>query len=229
MSELVAPIKSVQPATPSTRVVSLDLRGQAFVYEAGQAAMIGLAEREERVPYSIASAPLETAKTGSLDFLIKIESSGRWGHQFDSLDLGAMVGVRGPFGSFTLPEEADDTRFLFIAGGTGIAPIRAMVREALLRSGTRKMRLLYSAKTADDFAYLPELGDMAAREGLDLKLHQTRAATGSSRINLAQLATLVESPETFCFVCGPESMVADVPPMLLELGIDRQRIRVEEW
>jgi Na+-transporting NADH:ubiquinone oxidoreductase subunit F len=229
VSEFVAPIKSVQPATPSTRLVSLDLRGQAFAYEAGQAALIGLAEREERVPYSIASAPLETARTGTLDFLIKVESSGRWGHQFDSLDPGAMIGVRGPFGSFTLPKQADETRFLFIAGGTGIAPIRAMVREALLRSGTRKMRLLYSAKTADDFAYLPELGDMAAREGLDLKLHQTRAAAGSSRINLAQLATLVDSPETLCFVCGPESMVADVPPMLLELGIDRRRIRVEEW
>ena len=191
--------------------------------------MIGLADREERVPYSIASAPRETAKTGALDFLIKIEPSGRWGHQFDSLDLGAAIEVRGPFGSFTLPRDAEEDHFLFIAGGTGIAPIRGMIREALLAGRWRSMRLLYSAKTADDFAYLPELGDMAARDGLDLKLHQTRAASGASRIGLAQLAPLVDSRETLCFVCGPESMVADIPPMLLELGIDRRRIRVEEW
>jgi ferredoxin-NADP reductase len=229
VSELVAPIKSVQPATSSTRFVSLDLRGQRFEYEAGQAAMIGLADRVERVPYSIASAPLETAGTGLLDFLIKIEPSGRWGHQFDSLDVGAAISVRGPFGSFTLPKQPQEERFLFIAGGTGIAPIRAMIREALLAGGSPRMRLLYSAKTADDFAYLPELGDMAGRNGLDLKLHQTRSASGSSRIGLAQLAALVETPETLCFVCGPESMVADVPPMLCELGIERRRIRVEEW
>jgi NAD(P)H-flavin reductase len=229
VSEIVAPIESVHPATPSTRMVSLDLRGQAFEFEAGQAAMIGLAEREERVPYSIASAPLETARNGRLDFLIKIEPSGRWGHLFDSLDPGALVAVDGPFGSFTLPPEADEERVLFIAGGTGISPIRAMIRQSLLAGRVRPMRLLYSAKTNDDFAYLPELGDLAAHNGLDLKLHVTRGPSGSTRVGLAQLAPLVETPSTLCFVCGPESMVADVPPMLLELGVDRRRIRVEEW
>jgi ferredoxin-NADP reductase len=229
VSELVAPIASVQPATSSTRLVSLDLDGRPFAYEAGQAAMIGLADREQRVPYSIASAPVDTARTGLLDFLIKIEPSGRWGHQFDSLDVGAPIGVHGPFGSFTLPSDPKEERFFFIAGGTGIAPIRAMIRQALLAGPRRRMRLLYSAKTADDFAFLPELGDMAAKDGLDLKLHVTREAPGASRIGPAQLAGLIDSPDTLCFVCGPESMVAAIPQMLLELGIDRQRIRVEEW
>jgi ferredoxin-NADP reductase len=227
--ELVAPITSIQPATASTRIVSLDLSGQSFDFEAGQAALIGLAAREERVPYSIASAPAETARTGLLDFLIKVEPSGRWGHLFDSLEAGAALGVRGPFGTFTLPAHAEEAHYLFIAGGTGIAPIRAMIRQALIAGPARRMRLLYSAKTTDDFAYLPELGDMATRDGLDLKLHVTREAPGASRIGLAQLAPLVDTPETLCFVCGPESMVDAIPPMLLDLGVDRKRIRVEEW
>jgi aromatic O-demethylase, reductase subunit len=227
--ELAARIASVQPATSSTRLVSLNLAGQRFAYDAGQAAMIGLAEREERVPYSIASAPVDTGRTGLLDFLIKVEPSGRWGHQFEGLDVGARVGVRGPFGSFTLPRDPPEERFFFIAGGTGIAPIRAMIRQALLVGPRRRMRLLYSAKTADDFAYLPELGEMASKDGLDLKLHVTRDAPGAARVGPAHLAGLIEGPDTLCFVCGPESMVAAIPQMLLELGIDRQRIRVEEW
>jgi propane monooxygenase reductase subunit len=238
--DFVLPIRTVDAATPSTRIVRLDLTGVSFDFEAGQAALIGLAESAERIPYSIASAPAEAAETGLLDFLIKVEPSGRWGHQFGRLDPGDRMGVRGPFGTFLFPTKPIERRFLFIAGGTGIAPIRAMISEALRRGQTGQMKLLYSAKTADDFAYLPELGDMAGRHGLDLRLHVTRVAPEAwrghpstapkvGRIGLAQLATLVDDPATLCFVCGPEAMVADVPPMLLDLGIDRSRIKVEEW
>lgn len=196
--------------------------------------MIGPAERQERVPYSIASAPAETAATGLLDFLIKFEPSGRWGHLFDGLDPGMRVAVHGPYGSFTFPANPAENRFLFIAGGTGIAPIRAMIRQALLSGVRGQMKLLYSARTADDFAYLPELGEMSARHGLELRLQVTREApeqwtAARGRVGLAELARLVDDPATLCFVCGPESMVADVPPMLLGLGIRRERIRIEEW
>lgn len=238
---LVAPVKEVLTATPSTRLVRLDLAGRPFAYEAGQAAMIGVADRAERVPYSIASAPAETAQSGTLDFLIKVEPSGRWGHQFDRIAAGMDIAVDGPLGTFVLPPDVHRGGFLFIAGGTGIAPIRAMIRQLLLTGWRGGLKLLYSAKTADDFAYLPELGDIAATTALDLRLYVTRAAdettaarptlpkTERGRLRLAHLAPLVDSPETFCFVCGPETMVADVPLMLEQLGVSRTRIRVEEW
>jgi ferredoxin-NADP reductase len=234
LSETVLTVRSVTPATPSTRIVRLDLAGRAFPFEAGQAALIGLAQREERVPYSIASSPTETARSGLLEFLIKVEDSGRWGHQFDVLEAGQEIGVQGPFGTFLLPPEAVEKRLLFIAGGTGIAPIRAMIREALARGHRGRIGLLYSAKTADDFAYLSELTELSRDGTLDLSLHVTRGevnffAAARGRVGLAQLTPLVDDPSTFCFVCGPESMMADVPRMLLELGIERERVRVEEW
>jgi hypothetical protein len=49
------------------------------------------------------------------------------------------------------------------------------------------------------------------------------------RITRGRLEPLVKTPETLCFVCGPSAMVDDVPRMLEELGIERERIRVEEW
>ena len=233
---LVLPISAISPATPTTRIVSLALGSRDFAFAAGQAALIGLADRDERVPYSIASAPAETARSGELDFLVKVEPSGRWGHQFEALERGARLGVQGPFGSFTLPAHPTERRFLFIAGGTGIAPIRAMIRQALLDGQTGVMKLLYTARTADDFAYLPELRAMVERERLALRLHTTRetAAHGASRsergrIGLAEIAPLVDEPATLCFVCGPESMLADVQPMLVSLGIAPGRIRTEEW
>ena len=190
------------------------------------------------MPYSIASAPLESSDSGHLDFLIKIEPDGRWGQQFDAVVPGMKLGIQGPFGSFVFPASPRERHFLFIAGGTGIAPIRAMIQQALLRGQDGQMRLLYSAKTADDFAYLPELGELAGSKGLDLRLHVTRqtpdpdgrpTTLAAGRITASQLAPLVDDLETLCFVCGPESMVADVPRMLVDLGIEKSRVRIEEW
>lgn len=235
---LVLAVRAVIPATPTTRILRLDLRRAPFAFEAGQAALIGPADQELRIPYSIASAPLETVEHGCIDFLIKVEPSGRWGQQFAAVSPGARIGIQGPYGSFLFPIEPPERHFLFIAGGTGIAPIRAMIRQAVLRGQAGRMGLLYSAKTADDFAYLPELDAMAARAGgeggLELRLHVTREAPDTwqgvrGRITSAELAALIEDRATLCFVCGPETMVAEVPRMLTELGIDRGRVRVEEW
>jgi ferredoxin-NADP reductase len=234
LDDFVFTVASVAPATPSTRIVSLDVRGAPFEFKAGQAALIGLAEREERVPYSIASAPSEMLAKGWLDFLIKFEPSGRWGHQFDSLEPGDQLGIRGPMGSFTFPVNPTEKELLFIAGGTGIAPIRAMMRQALTTGYAGRIKLLYSARTADDFAYLGELDELARERHVELRLHVTREAPAAwrgerGRIGLAQLTPLVDDPSTLCFVCGPESMVAEAPRMLRDLGIDQSRIRVEEW
>jgi ferredoxin-NADP reductase len=239
---LVLRIADVIPSTPSTRIVRVDLAGGSFAYEPGQAAMIGLADHDARVPYSIASAPAESAKHGWLEFLIKVEPSGRWGHRFESLAVGDELGIRGPYGSFIFPAAPKDDRFLFIAGGTGISPIRSMILQALMTQVPGRMQLLYSAKTGDDFAYLSELGEIASRHAhLGLHLHVTRediddrpigprvSRTERGRITLNQLAPLLDNPATLCFVCGPQTMVAAVPRMLGELGVEKSRIRLEEW
>lgn len=235
---LVLTVRAVIPATPTTRILRLDLRRSRFAFEAGQAALIGPAGQDLRIPYSIASAPIEALEHGWLDFLIKVEPSGRWGQQFEAVSPGAHIGIQGPVGSFLFPVDPPERHFLFIAGGTGIAPIRAMIQQALRRGQEGRMRLLYSAKTGDDFAYLPELGKMATLPrrdgGLDLRLHVTREAPDTwqgarGRIASSELGALIDDPATLCFVCGPETMVAEVPRLLTELGIERRRVRVEEW
>jgi propane monooxygenase reductase subunit len=224
----------VRRATLSTRIVRLDLGEAEFPYEAGQAAMIGVAGQVECVPYSIASAPEESAQFGWLEFLIKVEASGRWGRQFDEIRRGMRIAIRGPYGSFTFPETPRERHFLFVAGGAGIAPIRSMIRHIVLSRLPGRMRLFYSARTPQDFPYLPELRRMARCGQLDLLLTATRDADSSwrgerGRIAATRLASLIDRPDTLCFVCGPSAMVTDIPLMLTQLGIDKHRIRGEEW
>jgi NAD(P)H-flavin reductase len=231
---LILRVSSVQRSTRSTRIVRLDLDGASFCYAAGQAASLGISGRHERIPYSIASAPEESRHFGRLEFLIKVEPSGRWGHQFDRLTRGMRLAVRGPYGRFTFPEHPAERRFLFIAGGTGIAPVRSMIRHVVLSRQPGRMRLLYSARTPGDFSYLPELRRMTREGVIELTLTATREVGARwrgerGRIVATRLALLVDQPETLCFVCGPSAMVTDVPLMLMELGVRSSRIRIEEW
>jgi ferredoxin-NADP reductase len=234
VSDLVLRVSSVRRATPGSRIVRLALDGVPFRYAAGQVAALGPAGGPERVPYSLASAPEDTVREGYLEFLTKVDGGGRWGAHFAPLRRGMALAVRGPSGSFVFPEHPREHRFLFIAGGTGIAPMRSMIRHAVLSGIDGRLRLLYSARTPHDFAFLPELRGMARRGELDLALAATREVRPRwpgerGRIAPAQLAGLLDDPATLCFVCGPAAMVADVPPMLHALGVDRHRIRLEDW
>lgn len=241
--DLIARVDSVRRATPSARIVRVALEVE-FPFVAGQAVLLGPAESSERVPYSIASGPEESAADRHLEFLIKVDAHERWGSSvFPPLRRGARLSISGPAGTFTFPPDAPEHSYLFIAGGTGIAPVRSMLHHALAREQgelsradgiRRQISVLYSARTPQDFAYGPELRRLARRGEISLVLAATRESTPRwrgkrGRIVPGELALLVDDAATLCFVCGPASMVADVPLMLQELGIDRTRIRVEEW
>jgi ferredoxin-NADP reductase len=123
---------------------------------------------------------------------------------------------------------------LFVAGGTGIAPLRSMIQQAVLSRQGGRLHLLYSARTPGDFAYLPELRGLARQGHLELALTATREVPSRwrgdrGRITPERLAPLIATPETLCFVCGPAAMVDEVPRMLRDLGINGSRIRIEDW
>jgi len=143
------------------------------------------------------------------------------------------IDLDGPSGSFTLPESTDAHGFLFVAGGTGITPLRSMLRHLIASGDTRPISVLYSARRPDDFAYGPELKRFARRGLIALSMTVTGEANAWSgdrgRIGLAHLNAALPSRDALTFICGPPSLVEDVPPLLLKLGAAASRIRVEEW
>jgi len=223
-------VLSNEPATPTTRRVRLALGGLSFSYQAGQAA--SLSAGGVPTPYSIASSPTETRRHGWLEFLIKVDGSNRFGSVLERLAPGAAVDVVGPAGTFTLERVPEHAPVLFIAGGTGIAPLRSMIREAVDAGRPGSLSLVYSARTPAEFAYLDEVRGLAE----DGKLHLTLTLTGDAedwahargRTQAMHLADLVE-PSTVAFVCGPRAMVTELPASLAALGVARERIVTEDW
>jgi NAD(P)H-flavin reductase len=230
---LTVPIREILLATPRARIVRLELEGRPFPFRAGQALSIATHGAEKRRPYSIASAPEDVERDGWLELLVGVNAEGSAGAHLE-LAPGALVDVEGPAGRFTFPDAPEERRFVFVAGGTGISPLRSMMRHAL--SGEHKeIGLLYSARVPGEFAYLDEFRELAETGRIELKLKITRDTpvedwTGHrGRIDRDDLAPLVHNPETLCFVCGPPALVDDIPRVLQELGIERRRIRIEEW
>jgi ferredoxin-NADP reductase len=183
-------------------------------------------------PYSIAAAPEDADRDQSIELLMGVDQDGRAGPNLPLAPQG-LVDVDGPVGRFVFPDHPEVNRFLFIAGGTGIAPLRAMLRHAL-RVPHREIGVLYSARTAADFAYEAELEDLERAGDIELRQTITREDNAAwtkarGRIGHEELRPLVHGRETLCFICGPLPLVTGMSNVLKELGVPPHRVRTEEW
>jgi len=228
---LTVPLARVDNASPRLRLLSIDITDHPFEYVAGQAVMMGPRGATTRRPFSIACSPEGAAETRTLELLIAMEGGSedvQWAM------IGALVDIDGPVGTFTFPATTDQPRLLFVAGGTGIAPVRAMLDHALRVHPSERISLLYSARRADEFAFIDEFRAYD-RKGR-LELHQTVTREDGTlwdkrgRIGRSHFAAVRHEPaSTLCFICGPSSLVSDSAAALRELGVPEALIRTEGW
>ena len=229
---LTLPVREVIDATPRARIIRLDLDGHRFSYQPGQAVLVRLGGDAKRRAYSISAPPEDAQRQGCLELLV---SFGAQPTALLALEAGTLVEVEGPVGRFTFPVAVEAQRLVFIAGGTGIAPLRAMLRHALSQPYP-DVRLLYSARTPEEFAYQEELAALACAGRIQLKQTITRGACvsewngGYGRFGRNDLNDLVDGADTsLYFLCGPTSMVSDTKRFLSDFGVASDRIRIEQW
>ena len=228
------PIREVVAATPRAYILRLDVQGRSFRFRAGQAAYLQPEGAEKPRPYSIASAPEETESTGFVEFLVQVGSDGTSGLPPSLLRRGVPVAVEGPLGSFVFPDNPVERRFLFIAGGTGIAPLRAMIWHVLLANRGGYVGLIYSVRAPDEFVYMKEFQRLDEEGRIDFRHTVTREVTEGwtgrqGRIDAACLDGVIVPGETLCFLCGPPSLVGEMPPQLRALGVRDEQIKLEQW
>ena len=226
-------VREAAPETPRAIRLTLDAAGAGLRFRAGQAAMVGLADRAARKPYSIASSPEELRRNASLTFLIEVGADGQSRPNLDSIGPGSRVAVEGPAGGFVLPQRLP-RELLFVAGGTGIAPLRAMMASALARPAPPAITLIYSARTPAEFAFARELRRWSQQGRIRLCATATREADAGwrgrrGRIRQEWIDALVKDRNPLCFVCGPEPFVAAIIGMLRETGVPARNIRRERY
>jgi ferredoxin-NADP reductase len=218
--------------TPSVRTVVLELADWPD-HRAGQHVDIRLTAedgyRAERA-YSIASAPGEPVAIT----VERLEDGEVSPYLTEVLREGDQLELRGPIGGYFVWGPEDGGPLLLVAGGSGVVPLRAMLRHRRRLGSEIPTRLLYSSRTLDDVIYRAELE--ASEPGLDVVETLTRdQPTGwggyARRVDQDMLREVAwpadETP--LAFVCGPTSFVETVADGLVALGYAPARVKTERF
>ena len=232
-------------ATPRTKSLFLDVPGWEG-HKAGQHVDVRLTAEDgyqAQRSYSIASAPEEENIELAVERLDDGEVSP---YLTDVLRTGDKLELRGPIGGWFTWEAREGGPLFLVAGGSGIAPLMAMIRHRAVMSMIRHRaaagseapsRLLYSSRSREDIIFADELDHLAASDGsLEVVHTLTRSQppgwTGyARRIDDEMLAEVAPSPEQgpLTFVCGPTPFVESVATALVGLGHDAGRIKTERF
>jgi CDP-4-dehydro-6-deoxyglucose reductase len=168
--------------------------------------------------YSIASPP-DTAHPDRFELAVTRVAGGPTSEALHALPLGGRVEIEGPRGTFVRAAEDRPAPALFVATGTGLAPIRAMLAEEVTRGEGSPLVLLFGCRTPDDVLWAGELGAWErAYPRFHLQVTLSRPPPGwTGRTGYVQrhAADLARSlPGAHGYVCGLSAMVDDVVGVL---------------
>lgn len=185
--------------------------------------------------YSIASAPEDSDQVALA--VERLDDGEVSPYLVDELGVGDQLELRGPIGGYFVWDVEVGGPLLLVAGGSGIAPLMAMLRHRAARGSGVPTRLLYSSRSPEDVIYRSELDQLAARaDGFEVfhTLTRTQPADWSGysrRIDRVMLREVGFDPveRALCMVCGPTSLVEAVANTLVELGNPPDRIKTERF
>jgi ferredoxin-NADP reductase len=221
-------VSAVVDETSRVRTLELEIPGWPG-HIAGQHVDVRLTaedgSRAER-PYSLASAPGERPAIT----VQRLEDGEVSPYLTEDVRPGDAFEVRGPIGGYFVWRTDEGGPLFLAAGGSGVAPMRAILRHRRNSGSEVRARLLYSSRTIEDVIYRAELD----REDVvhTLTRAQPPGWTGHARRVDARLLEEVAWPaddRPLAFVCGPTSFVETVAAGLIDLGYLPARVRTERF
>jgi ferredoxin-NADP reductase len=233
MSWQVADVTEIVEETPHVSSIVLDLPGWPG-HAAGQHVDVRLTAEdgyEAQRSYSIASAPEDDRLVVTVERLDDGEVSP---YLVGELRAGDQLELRGPIGGYFVWDVPRGGPLLLLAGGSGVVPLRCILRHRAAARSSVPARLLYSARSLAEVIYRDELERLD--DGVDVRFTLTREQpagwTGyARRIDTDLLRELSWSPEErpLVYICGPNAFVEAAASGLVALGHDPARIRTERF
>jgi ferredoxin-NADP reductase len=232
----VAEVGKIIDETPRVKSLVLDVPGWPC-HRPGQHVDVRLTAEDgyqAQRTYSVASEP----ESVHLMLTVELIEGGEVSPYLTSdVRPGDKFELRGPIGGYFVWTVAIGGPLFVVAGGSGIAPLMAMLRHRAAAKSTTPALLLYSSRTFEDIIYRKELDRLAARnDGLTVVYTLTRRQPpgwtgGAGRIDREMLAGVGFSAKARpkIFICGPTGLVESTAQSLLELGHERNLIKTERF
>jgi ferredoxin-NADP reductase len=213
MPSYAATVTEIEELAPSVVQITVAFDDDTFSFEPGQWVNFRFPDGISRA-YTIASAP---QRTQAVQLCVRV-GSGRGGKALTKLDAGAHVTIEGPYGDFLLPED-DGRPLVFMAGDTGIAPIRSIVLAMLADHDPRPICVLYEPDQRN-ILYAADF-DPLARDGA------IRHESGKIETLIARNRKLI--PEAIVMAAGFDPFIDRVVDSLRENEIDTKHLISETF
>jgi ferredoxin-NADP reductase len=221
---LAATVRSVRSETAVARTIVLDVPGWPG-HVAGQHVDVKLTAPDgysAQRSYSLAAPP----DGERVELTVQLVPDGEVSsYLVDEVLPTDQLEIRGPVGRWFTWHASEPGPVLLVAGGSGIVPLMAMVRERARAGSTAPFTLVYSVRGPDDVYYAAEL----ASAGIDVAVLYTRASRPGRPAGRITAADLPDAPVARVYVCGPTGFVEAVSELLLDRGQDPASIRTERF
>lgn len=179
-------------------------------------------------PYSIASKP----DGNRFDLCLNLVKEGHLSPWLFTLEPGAEIEATPPLGYFVIRNPQRDA--VFVATGTGIAPMRSMLEAWLERDDPRQLTLLFGVRYERTILYREEFEELAAKHPnfrfwptLSRPEPSWSGRTGHVQQHLTE--AIGERRDLDVYICGLKAMVDDVRIILKGMGFDRKQIIYEKY
>jgi benzoate/toluate 1,2-dioxygenase reductase subunit len=227
-----ARVAGIEWPAPSVAKFAIEVERRAGVsFHAGQYVRIKVPGMDQWRSYSMCSTPRDLPK---MEFLVRIIPGGAMSEYLRGAREGERLEVEGPLGAFIL--HPGKGLHVFVAGGTGLAPILAMIDELRRASGAKpKMLLSFGCASDKTFFYREEI---ELRQWwvpqLSVRLSADRVEDPASGLIVgtpvdALGADAISDPEAVAYLCGPPPMIEGARRRLVELGMNPERIYAERF
>jgi Na+-transporting NADH:ubiquinone oxidoreductase subunit F len=231
-------VASIIDLTHDIKQVTLHLEDPAEIsFKAGQFIQFQVPEYEltpEPVyrAYSIASQP---SRRNEIELEIRLCANGICTtYVFKYLKVGDAVTVNGPYGDFYLRDT--DARILFVAGGSGNAPIKSILYDMLESNNQREILYVFGARSARDLFLVDEMRDLEQKlanfkyiPSLSQPLPEDSWKGETGRVTEVLERYIDSGDNTEAYLCGSPGMIESTVDVLLKKGIPEEKIYYDKF
>jgi len=217
-------IERVVPETADvTSIYITGRRMERFDFEPGQYIHVSFFKKGLREPHPFSLSKAPDGKT----IRLSIKASGDFTSRVRELATpGTRLVLEGPFGRFT-ERAATEEKFLFVAGGIGITPIRSMLERLAGRKADAV--LIYGNRGPKDVVFDEELKSLGVRR-YDVFSEDAPAGSEKGYVDEEKVRRLVpDYLERDIYVCGPPVMTQKLIELFVRLGVPRARLHFEKF
>ncbi len=205
---------------------------ESLPYKAGQYALLSIASLPGEVrSYSFATRARPDAQ--AFFFVRKVPGGAFSGHVHEHDLVGRMLTVEGPFGDFWMRPAA--TPLILIAGGSGLAPVLALLEDGVTARVTRPVTLLFGARAQRDLYALDTISELARRWGNPFEFLPILSEESNDSSWQGARGWVTDGiaddlqPDSHAYLCGPPRMIDAATEVLLARGLSRGQIHADRF